>query len=138
MTDEEKELAAAVAMCIPLPGTGDVVVAARVLQLAGMCLCLAAGVRLDRCPCVVDVVEREGRHVIRDVLVNGKTDWHGLADVEPALGTLAGVAFAASGLRGDRKPVVGERANVTQHRVRSRIEPVGEPFVGACGLQAQP
>lgn len=77
--EEEKELVNALVRRFPLPGSAEVVLAARALQLAGIVMCMSDNVPLRRCPVLIDVVEVEGRRLLKALIRDGAEDWTGLA-----------------------------------------------------------
>lgn len=81
--DHETGLVNALARRIPLPGTSELVLVGRVLQLAGICLCRTNSIPLSQCPCLIDIVEVDGRRLVTSVLSQGKSDWRSLAELVP-------------------------------------------------------
>lgn len=76
---DEKELVSAVVRRLPLPGSAEVVIAARVLQLAGIIMCVGNSVPLGRCPVLIDIVAVEGRALLTSLIREGTDEWTGLA-----------------------------------------------------------
>ncbi|MFD0559880.1 hypothetical protein ACFQ3B_22890 [Stackebrandtia endophytica] len=81
--DHEKELVLALAQRVPLPGTSELVLVGRALQLAGICLCSMNSIPLSRCPCLIDIVSVDGHRLVRSLLSQGRSDWRALADLVP-------------------------------------------------------
>lgn len=79
VVEEEKEFVKALVRRLPLPGSAEIVVAARALQLAGIVMCATGNVPLRQCPVLIDVVKVEGRELIKPLIAEGAADWTGLA-----------------------------------------------------------
>lgn len=79
VVDEEKDFVNALVRRLPLPGSAEIVVAARALQIAGIVMCASGNVPVRRCPVLIDVVEVEGRELIKPLISEGASDWTGLA-----------------------------------------------------------
>jgi len=76
--EEEKDFVNALVRRLPLPGSAEIVIAARTLQLAGIVMCATGNVPLRQCPVLIDVVTAEGRELIKPLITEGATDWTGL------------------------------------------------------------
>ena len=73
-------------VAIPVPWTAKLVVAARVIQISGMCLCFAND-RLFECKCLHDLVQFEGMQAIGRLMTSAIHDWREIANRMPRLET---------------------------------------------------
>ena len=82
LSGAEADLVDTAIAAVPLPAVGEVVMAARLLQLAGIMLCHLNGVALEECPCFMDVTGVDGTRTLASILKRGGSDWGGLAELE--------------------------------------------------------
>ncbi|GAA4923868.1 hypothetical protein GCM10023223_51560 [Stackebrandtia albiflava] len=84
LTGVEREFVRQLVGSLPVPGTTDMVMAARALQVVGVMMCLGNGVRLRDCPTFVDIVRVDGRPLMKHLLTTAAQDWTTLATTPAA------------------------------------------------------
>ncbi|MEV1024819.1 hypothetical protein [Streptomyces sp. NPDC050264] len=77
------QLAGELARHITLPLVGQLVLAARALQICGICVCVLQGVDLAHCACARDVTVEESQEQLRSLMAGALQDWQ---DLPGALG----------------------------------------------------